>query len=92
MQHIQSLTLAVIILVSIPALAHDPKEHVKAGEAPDCQALATMDHSNMSMDDPVMQAMLAKCPATMMEDHADDHDPAAKETQANDHSAHSDHH
>ena len=56
------------LLVSILAPAHDPKEHAKEGEAPDCQALASMDQGKMDMDDPVMQAMHAKCKEAM-QDH-----------------------
>lgn len=48
--------------VSLPALAHDPKEHLKeGGTAPDCAKMRDMDMSKMDMNDPVMKAMHAKC-------------------------------
>lgn len=49
------------LLMIAPAFAHDPAEHAKAGEAPDCESMKTMDHSKMDMNDPVMQAMMKKC-------------------------------
>ncbi len=50
------------------AQAHSPEEHAQNGEDPNCAAMQTMDHSNMDMDDPVMQAMMEKCMG-----HMDDH-------------------
>lgn len=49
------------LLMIAPAFAHDPAEHEKAAEAPDCEAMKTMDHSKMDMNDQVMQAMMKKC-------------------------------
>lgn len=55
-------TLAVVTtLIITPAFAHDPVEHAKTGEAPDCESIKKMDHSKMDMNDPVMQAMMKKC-------------------------------
>ena len=51
------------LLMIAPVFAHDPAEHAKANEAPDCDAMKTMDHSNMDMNDPVMQALMKKCSA-----------------------------
>ncbi len=67
------IVLTTALSVSILAAAHDPKEHAKESEAPDCQTLASMDHEKMDMDDPVMQAMLTKCKDAMTEDHGDGH-------------------
>ncbi|AUM11105.1 hypothetical protein [Ketobacter alkanivorans] len=51
--------------LSLPLLAqaHDPKEHMKDAEKPDCAAMNNMDHSKMDRNDPVMQAMMKKCMA-----------------------------
>lgn len=49
------------LLMIAPTFAHDPAEHAKAGEAPNCESMKTMDHSKMDMNDPVMQAMMKKC-------------------------------
>lgn len=54
-------TLVATLLVSNPALAHDPKLHKDSNEKPNCKAMQDMDHSKMDMDDPVMQAMMKKC-------------------------------
>ncbi|MCH7743710.1 MAG: hypothetical protein IIB71_13720 [Proteobacteria bacterium] len=68
------IVLTTALLVSMLALAHDPKEHAKESEAPDCQTLASMDHAKMDMDDAVMQAMQARCKEVMTEDHSDELD------------------
>lgn len=55
------IILTTALSISMLATAHDPKEHAKESQPPDCQLLASMDHGNMDMDDPVMQAMMQKC-------------------------------
>ena len=60
----QSLSYFVALpalLLALSAQAHDPKEHMKEAQAPDCAAMKDMDHSKMDMKDPVMQAMMKKC-------------------------------
>ena len=59
----QSLSYFVALpalLLALSAQAHDPKEHMKEAQAPDCAAMKDMDHSKMDMKDPVMQAMMKK--------------------------------
>ena len=58
--HIHVITLSALAF-AISAQAHDPKEHMKDAQAPDCAAMKDMDHSKMDMDDPVTQAMMKKC-------------------------------
>ena len=67
--------MAVILtfLVSGSSSAHDPKEHAKTNEAPNCQALTDMDHEKANMDDPVMKAMFLKCQEVVSE-HSDGND------------------
>ena len=67
------IVLTTALLVSMLAAAHDPKEHAKESEAPDCQTFASMDHAKMDMNGPVMQAMRAKCKEAMAEDHSEGH-------------------
>lgn len=55
-----ALILSSALMVA-PSFAHDPAEHAKTAEAPDCDAMKKMDHSKMDMNDPVMQAMMKKC-------------------------------
>ncbi len=57
-----ALILSSALMVA-PSFAHDPAEHAKTAEAPDCEAMKKMDHSKMDMNDPVMQAMMKKCSA-----------------------------
>ena len=57
-----ALILSSALLVA-PSFAHDPAEHAKTAEAPDCDAMKKMDHSKMDMNDPVMQALMKKCSA-----------------------------
>lgn len=57
-----ALILSSALMVA-PSFAHDAAEHAKTAEAPDCEAMKTMDHSKMDMNDPVMQALMKKCSA-----------------------------
>ena len=62
------LTLAAAMLtLAQSTFAHDPAEHEKEAAAvkagPNCEAMKTMDHSKMEMNDPVMKAMMTKCAA-----------------------------
>ena len=47
--------------VTFSTQAHDPKEHMKNAESPDCAAMKDMDHKRMNKNDPVMQAMMKQC-------------------------------
>ena len=70
---IRTLFMAVpVLLVVLPAHAHDPKEHAAQGEKADCSAMQDMDHSKMDMKDPVMQAMMKKCAGQT--NHSDEDD------------------
>jgi hypothetical protein len=59
---IRIATITALIAVFSLAQAHDPAEHAKeaaeAGQGADCSA---MDHSTMDPNDPVAQALMAKC-------------------------------
>lgn len=79
------LTLLSTMALTYTAQAHDPEEHMKDAEKPNCAAMKDLDHSKMDMNDPVMKAMMTKCMESM---HADD---AASETSTNDHSEHMNH-
>lgn len=57
--------------MALSAQAHDPKEHTKDAEKPDCAAMKNMDHSKMDMKDPVMQAMMKQCMKDMQHDGSD---------------------
>lgn len=61
-----ALILSSALMVA-PSFAHDPAEHAKTAEAPDCDAMKKMDHSKMDMNDPVMQALMKKCSAVHSE-------------------------
>ena len=55
--------------IAFSAQAHDPKEHMTDAEKPDCTAMKNMDHSEMDMNDPVMQAMMQQCMKDMHQDN-----------------------
>lgn len=62
----KNITIKTLFLLSTiltgNALAHDPSMHQpQPAEKPKCEKMKDMDHSNMNMDDPVMQAMMKKC-------------------------------
>ena len=81
--------------VTFSAQAHDPKEHMKDAENPNCAAMKDMDHSKMDMSDPVMQAMMKQCMKDMHHDddsramnHDDASDDGHKEGSGEQHSEH----
>ncbi len=76
------LTLVLTMALASTAQAHEPKEHMKDAETPNCAAMKDMDHSKMDMNDPVMQAMMKQCMESM---HADD------EAASGDHDEHTKH-
>ena len=57
------LASILILSISIPSFAHDPKLHRKKPEKANCAALESMKKgkSNMDMSDPIMLAMIKKC-------------------------------
>ena len=84
--------LLVTLGMAFGAQAHDPKEHMKDAEKPDCKAMEKMDHSKMDhgkmdMDDPVMQAMMKQCMAGMGHDdkHQEDMTDAKKQRSQHQH-------
>jgi len=90
--HLKTFALTLGLFIFTGASAHDPSEHKQNAEAPKCEAMADMDHSEMKSDDPVMQAMMEKCKTKhmdknndegMMEHHADD-SPTTSDHRADD--------
>jgi len=67
---ISLLLVALFVLgTTMSVKAHDPSEHLVAGEAPDCAAMHQSGGPTMNMKDPVVQAMMKKCKKSM---HIDD--------------------
>ena len=67
----KTLTFALALSTlafTLSAQAHNPKEHMKNAEKPDCSAMKNMDHGKMDMNDPVMQAMMKQCMKDMPHD------------------------
>lgn len=67
----------VLIILSGHAYAHDPSEHNEKKENPKCEKMKSMDHSKMTSDDPVMQAMMKKCMKEMESMHHDENQSEA---------------
>ena len=91
-QRLLSSILAVAALgISLSVQAHDPKEHMKDAEKPNCDAMKGMDHSKMDQTDPVMQAMMKQCAKDMNHNDGDhstnheDHHRANSEAQHTEH-------
>lgn len=81
----QSLSYFVALpalLLALSAQAHEPKEHMKEAQAPDCAAMKDMDHSKMDMKDPVMQAMMQKCMKAMHKDEGGSYEAHGEEGHA----------
>ncbi|MCZ0866797.1 hypothetical protein O0V09_16415 [Dasania sp. GY-19] len=67
----KTLTFAIALSTltfTLSTQAHDPKEHMKNAEKPNCGVMKEMDDSKMDMDDPVMQAMMKQCMKDMHDD------------------------
>lgn len=66
--------IATLLVVSsayaMNAAAHDPKEHAKEKQAPNCAAMQEMEMGKMDKNDPVMMAMMKKCHKQMEGKHA----------------------
>lgn len=56
-----STLLIVSAAYSVSSYAHDPKEHAKEKEAPNCEAMQGMEMGEMDRNDPVAIAMMKKC-------------------------------
>ncbi|WP_341938009.1 hypothetical protein [Marinimicrobium sp. C2-29] len=70
------LTALPALLLALSVQAHEPSEPMEGDEKPNCSKMKDMDHSEMDMDDPVMQAMMEKC-----KHHMDENDDGSKEPQ-----------
>ena len=46
---------------TLSAQGHDPSEHMKDAEKPNCSAMKSMAPNEMDVKDPVMQAMVKQC-------------------------------
>lgn len=70
-----------VLGLALSAQAHDPKEHMKGMEIPNCAPMKNMDHSKMDMSDPVTQAMMEKCMGDMQADESDKSESQNNEPQ-----------
>lgn len=57
--------LAILLFLTVPAMAHDPSEHMRAAENPDCTTMDGSSHEGMDSNDPIVQAMMKKCMSAM---------------------------
>ncbi len=80
-KHFAPVIAISALVTAFSAEAHDPKEHMKNAEKPDCKAMEGMDHSRMDMDDPVMQAIMQKCMQEIHGDNAKQQQPSDAEDQ-----------
>ncbi|WP_339898063.1 hypothetical protein [Paraglaciecola polaris] len=57
------LTTLVVISAaySVGGYAHDPKEHSKEKEAPNCEIMQDIEQGKLDKNDPVTIAMMKKC-------------------------------
>jgi len=90
MNFLSRLTLlsCATLLLSATANAHDPKEHMKDAQSPDCAAMQDMDHEKMDMEDPVMVAMMSQCMSSMA--HAEPTEVVVEESESHADHSHND--
>jgi hypothetical protein len=72
LKYLSPIIAFAILSAASSAQAHDPNEHMKDAEKPNCNAMENMDHSKMDMNDPVMKAMMKQCIKDIH--HSDGHD------------------
>jgi hypothetical protein len=70
-KHFTPIIAFAALGVAFSVQAHDPKEHMKDAENPNCAAMKNMDHSKMDMKDPVMQAMMKPCMHDMQQNDSE---------------------
>ncbi len=77
-----TLLLSLIVLsTSTTAFAHDPSEHKNDSEQPNCEALNTMDHTKMDVNDPIIQAIMEQCGTH--HNHEQNHQDKSKKSAVN---------
>lgn len=76
-QHFAKIIGFAALGIAFSAQAHDPKEHMKDAEDPNCAAMKNMDHSKMDMNDPVQQAMMKQCAEDMHHNESKEDDALA---------------
>jgi hypothetical protein len=59
------MALASMVLIAMQARGHDPSEHTSEVKDPDCSAVHSMTAGPSSAEDPVMQAMMMRCGASI---------------------------
>lgn len=78
LKHLFPALMVTALGMSLSAQAHDPKEHMKDAEVPNCAPVVNMDLSEIDKDDPVMQAIMKQCRKHL--DHADESTHQHQET------------
>ena len=81
------LTTLPALLLALSVQAHEPSEHMEEAEKPKCSEMKDMDHAEMDMDDPVMQAMMKKCKQHMDKKDADSKESEHKHSESDDDAA-----
>lgn len=86
--------IATLLVLSaayaVNVYAHDPKEHAKEKEAPNCMAMQDMEMGGMDKNDPIAMAMMKKCQQKADDNQADKHMDGMNEKD--DHVEDNDHH
>ncbi|WP_156777008.1 hypothetical protein [Nitrococcus mobilis] len=67
------LALVSFLLFANFVHAHDPAEHAKKSEKPDCAAIESMNQSGVDKNDPVLMAIMIKCKKIRQSDMTDYH-------------------
>lgn len=92
-KRLSSVLLVTTLGVALHTRAHDPREHLKDAESPNCVAMRDMEHGKMDADDPVMQAMMKQCLDELRHDDeqgdaSKEGEPPVAEESGNEHSDH----
>ncbi len=68
------VTGLLAVSFAFAAHAHDPAEHAKEAQAPDCSALRDAGNGTLDKNDPVIQAMMMQCGDAADQNHGHDND------------------
>lgn len=66
------ILVPLFMLLTASANAHDPSEHQKKQEKPNCAAMQKMDHRAIDETDVVAMAMMKQCESANLAEQEDD--------------------
>lgn len=76
------ITISSLIL-SFSSMAHEQEKHAPESAQANCETMDNMKHSEMDMNDPVIQAMMEKCASQPKDKGNEQHDSQSHKDHSN---------